>query len=76
MLSASLACIRVRSPNPGTSFWTVGDAGSGSSSGPAPSGGQAPGTSRQSRPTAVQLAGTWEDVAARSVRTLSRHYVE
>jgi NAD(P)-dependent dehydrogenase (short-subunit alcohol dehydrogenase family) len=35
-----------------------------------------PGTSRQGRPAAVQLAGTWEDVAARSVRTLSRRHAE
>jgi hypothetical protein len=32
--------------------------GPGSSSGPDPSGGQAPGMSRHGRPTAVQLAGT------------------
>ena len=65
-----------QAPNPGTSSRTAGDAGPGSSSGPDPSGGQAPGTSRQSRPAAVQFAGTWEDVAARSVRTLSRNHTE
>jgi NAD(P)-dependent dehydrogenase (short-subunit alcohol dehydrogenase family) len=35
-----------------------------------------PGTSRQGRPAAVQLAGTWEDVTARSARTLSRRHAE
>src|SRR6185312_9667608 len=35
-----------------------------------------PGTSRPGRPAAVQLAGTWEDVAARSIRTLSPRHTE
>ena len=35
-----------------------------------------PGTLRQGRSAAVQFAGTWEDVAARSVRTLSRRHAE
>ena len=46
-------------PGPGTSSRAAGDAGPGSSSGPDSSGGQAPGTSRQCRPAAVQLVGTW-----------------
>ncbi len=35
-----------------------------------------PEASRQGRPAAVQFAGTWEDVAARSARTLSRRHAE
>src|SRR5689334_19555145 len=35
-----------------------------------------PETSRRAWPAAVQLAGTWENLAARSARTLSRRHVE
>ena len=51
-------------PNPGTGSRTAGGAG------------QAPGTLQQSWPAASQFAGTWEDVAIRNVRTLSRDHVE
>jgi hypothetical protein len=71
-----LACIRGRPRIQGTSSRTAGDSGFGLFSGPDPSGGQALGTSRQSRSAVVQFAGPREDVAARSVRTLSRNHTE
>jgi hypothetical protein len=37
---------------------------------------QAPGTPRHGRPAAVHFTGTWVDLAARSVRTLSRCHAE
>ncbi len=64
-----------QAPNPGTSSRSAGTLALDHPAGRTPSG-QALGTSRQSRPTAVQFAGTWEDIAARSARALSRNQTE
>jgi len=64
-------------PNLGTSSRTAGDAGSRlwiiQRTGPRQAA--RPGNVTTG-PAAVQFAGTWEDVAARSARTLSRRHAE
>jgi hypothetical protein len=76
--SASSACIRGQVPEPVASSRAAGDAGPGSSGAPDPrqAAARPRRTSWQGRPAAVQLAGLWQDVAARRARTLSRRHAE